>query len=237
MLLIILFRSNADLWQYLSTNDSIPEYMRGVLANRLAVNGESWCKTFEKVTQLKIINSYNNFSYSCYFHQEFQQLNIWYILARFLSWISAAVTHLVISNLPQFNSGTYNNQWTIVDYNLFTPGMETLNEGRAFLLIVYTCYLWRIRWISRTWLSSDYLCISCMNNTRYIVRVGTATRHHCVQRQNCGTEQTAVLAQLQYSLLSSDIQLERVSGIPTYCPRATNPFQFRITIILEKYHV
>ena len=85
MLLIILFRSNADLWQYLSTNDSIPEYMRGVLANRLAVNGESWCKTFEKVTQLKSFNSYNNFSYSCYFHQEFQQLNIWYILARFLS--------------------------------------------------------------------------------------------------------------------------------------------------------
>ena len=32
------------------------------------------------------------------------------------------------------NSGTYNNQWMLVDYKLFKPGMEKLKKGLLWIL-------------------------------------------------------------------------------------------------------
>jgi hypothetical protein len=72
---------NGDLWKYVKPVGSVPEFMRGVVANRLAKDGQTWCEIFQ-----------------------------------------------------QFNSGTYNNQWMIVDYNLFSPNSGTLKAGTLYVL-------------------------------------------------------------------------------------------------------
>ena len=60
--------SNNDLWKYV-VPQTVFEWVRTVVANRLAPTGARWSELFER-----------------------------------------------------HNSGTYNNQWMILNYNLFTPG-------------------------------------------------------------------------------------------------------------------
>ncbi|XP_012869858.1 PREDICTED: putative phospholipase B-like 2 [Dipodomys ordii] len=60
---------NPALWKYVQPEGCVLEWVRNIVANRLAVDGDSWTDTFKR-----------------------------------------------------FNSGTYNNQWMIVDYNVFIPG-------------------------------------------------------------------------------------------------------------------
>lgn len=64
-----MLNNNPALWQYVQPEGQVMEWMRGIMANRIAIDGESWTRQFSL-----------------------------------------------------YNSGTYNNQWMIVDYNLFTPG-------------------------------------------------------------------------------------------------------------------
>uniref|UniRef100_A0A914EAF6 Phospholipase B-like n=1 Tax=Acrobeloides nanus TaxID=290746 RepID=A0A914EAF6_9BILA len=56
-------------------------------------------------------------------------------------WIRAIVANQLAKTgkewcqiFEKFNSGTYNNQWTILDYKLFTPGKEIPNEGLLYVL-------------------------------------------------------------------------------------------------------
>ncbi|XP_004690760.1 PREDICTED: putative phospholipase B-like 2 [Condylura cristata] len=60
---------NSALWKYVQPRDCVLEWVRNVVANRLASDGASWADIFKN-----------------------------------------------------FNSGTYNNQWMIVDYKAFVPG-------------------------------------------------------------------------------------------------------------------
>jgi len=60
---------NPALWKYVQPKDCVLEWLRNVVANRLALDGDAWADTFKR-----------------------------------------------------FNSGTYNNQWMIVDYKAFIPG-------------------------------------------------------------------------------------------------------------------
>ncbi|XP_039094570.1 putative phospholipase B-like 2 [Hyaena hyaena] len=60
---------NPVLWKYVQPRDCVLEWVRNVVANRLALDGDAWADIFQK-----------------------------------------------------FNSGTYNNQWMIVDYKAFVPG-------------------------------------------------------------------------------------------------------------------
>ncbi|XP_045390713.1 putative phospholipase B-like 2 [Lemur catta] len=60
---------NPLLWKYVRPRDCVLEWVRNVVANRLAADGDSWTDVFKR-----------------------------------------------------FNSGTYNNQWMIVDYKAFVPG-------------------------------------------------------------------------------------------------------------------
>ncbi|XP_014444515.1 putative phospholipase B-like 2 [Tupaia chinensis] len=60
---------NPALWKYVRPEGSVLEWVRNVVANRLALDGDSWADVFKR-----------------------------------------------------FNSGTYNNQWMIVDYKAFVPG-------------------------------------------------------------------------------------------------------------------
>ena len=60
---------NAGLWKYVKPKSTVLEWIRSIVANRLAQTGEEWAVIFR-----------------------------------------------------QFNSGTYNNQWMIVDYGHFKPG-------------------------------------------------------------------------------------------------------------------
>merc|ERR1712241_953732 len=62
---------NNSLWKYVTSNDTMLEGVRVMIANRLANNGSQWANLFK-----------------------------------------------------DYNSGTYNNQWMIVDYKLFTPGQS-----------------------------------------------------------------------------------------------------------------
>jgi hypothetical protein len=67
--------SNDDLWKYVKPEGQVLEWLRNIVANRLATTGEEWCKIFS-----------------------------------------------------QYNSGTYNNEWMIVDYKEFKPGQKVNNN-------------------------------------------------------------------------------------------------------------
>uniref|UniRef100_A0A8B9ZE90 Phospholipase B-like n=1 Tax=Anas platyrhynchos TaxID=8839 RepID=A0A8B9ZE90_ANAPL len=68
--------SNAALWKYLRPQGSVLEWLRNIVANRLARSGAEWATIF-----------------------------------------------------TQFNSGTYNNQWMVVDYKAFSPGKAGPQPG------------------------------------------------------------------------------------------------------------
>lgn len=72
---------NPKLWQFVYPKGSVLEWLRSMVANRLALNGPSWANLFKK-----------------------------------------------------FNSGTYNNQWMIVDYGAFTPGKFKKQSGLLTVL-------------------------------------------------------------------------------------------------------
>ncbi|KAG7263408.1 hypothetical protein CRUP_007414, partial [Coryphaenoides rupestris] len=67
--------SNPDLWKFVTPKGAVMEWLRNIIANRLASTGEQWAEIFSK-----------------------------------------------------YNSGTYNNQWMIVDYNHFTPGQTVIKD-------------------------------------------------------------------------------------------------------------
>ncbi|XP_075023385.1 putative phospholipase B-like 2 isoform X5 [Calonectris borealis] len=67
---------NPARWKYLDPRGSVLEWLRNIVANRLARSGPEWAAVFRR-----------------------------------------------------FNSGTYNNQWMVVDYNAFTPGRASPPQG------------------------------------------------------------------------------------------------------------
>ncbi|XP_009082848.1 PREDICTED: putative phospholipase B-like 2, partial [Acanthisitta chloris] len=73
--------NNPALWKYLDPRGSVLEWLRNIVANRLARSGPEWATIFQ-----------------------------------------------------QFNSGTYNNQWMVVDYNAFTPGRTSPPPGVLTML-------------------------------------------------------------------------------------------------------
>nr|XP_055071788.1 putative phospholipase B-like 2 [Misgurnus anguillicaudatus] len=68
--------SNDDLWKFVKPQDAVMEWLRNIVANRLAEDGRAWADIFSS-----------------------------------------------------YNSGTYNNQWMIVDYKLFVPGEGQMKQG------------------------------------------------------------------------------------------------------------
>ncbi|NWI86069.1 PLBLB protein, partial [Pitta sordida] len=68
--------NNPGLWKYLNPQGSVLEWLRNIVANRLARSGPEWATVFRR-----------------------------------------------------FNSGTYNNQWMVVDYNAFTAGRASPSPG------------------------------------------------------------------------------------------------------------
>ncbi|XP_031164586.1 putative phospholipase B-like 2 [Sander lucioperca] len=83
--------SNPALWKFVQPKGTVMEWLRNIVANRLAATGKEWAEIFSK-----------------------------------------------------YNSGTYNNQWMIVDYNHFTPGKTDIKEELFVVLeqipglVVYT---------------------------------------------------------------------------------------------------
>ncbi|XP_062942359.1 putative phospholipase B-like 2 [Cynocephalus volans] len=73
--------NNPALWKYVQPRGCVLEWVRNLVANRLALDGASWADIFKR-----------------------------------------------------FNSGTYNNQWMIVDYNAFVRGRP--NPGSGVLTIL-----------------------------------------------------------------------------------------------------
>ncbi|XP_075889291.1 putative phospholipase B-like 2 [Nelusetta ayraudi] len=73
--------SNPALWKYVTPTNTVFEWLRNIVANRLATNGLQWADIFSRN-----------------------------------------------------NSGTYNNQWMIVDYKLFSPGQTKFEEGLLLIL-------------------------------------------------------------------------------------------------------
>ncbi|XP_030316191.1 putative phospholipase B-like 2 isoform X1 [Calypte anna] len=73
--------NNPALWKYVDPRGSVLEWLRNIVANRLARSGAEWATIFR-----------------------------------------------------QFNSGTYNNQWMVVDYNVFTPGRVSPPQGLLTVL-------------------------------------------------------------------------------------------------------
>lgn len=67
--------SNPTLWDFVQPTGTVMEWLRNIVANRLAVTGKEWADLFS-----------------------------------------------------QYNSGTYNNQWMIVDYKHFSPGKAGVKE-------------------------------------------------------------------------------------------------------------
>ncbi|XP_036382815.1 putative phospholipase B-like 2 [Megalops cyprinoides] len=67
--------SNAALWKFVTPKGTVMEWLRNIVANRLAEGGKDWAAYFTK-----------------------------------------------------YNSGTYNNQWMIVDYKHFTPGKSDIQD-------------------------------------------------------------------------------------------------------------
>ncbi|XP_062310683.1 putative phospholipase B-like 2 [Osmerus eperlanus] len=67
--------SNPDIWKFVKPTESVMEWLRNIVANRLAASGKEWADIFSK-----------------------------------------------------YNSGTYNNQWMIVDYKHFTPGKTDIKD-------------------------------------------------------------------------------------------------------------
>ncbi|XP_035514856.1 putative phospholipase B-like 2 [Morone saxatilis] len=83
--------SNPALWKFVQPTGTVMEWLRNIVANRLAATGKEWADIFSK-----------------------------------------------------YNSGTYNNQWMIVNYNHFTPGKTDIKEELFVVLeqipglVVYT---------------------------------------------------------------------------------------------------
>ncbi|XP_040928403.1 putative phospholipase B-like 2 isoform X2 [Betta splendens] len=73
--------NNPDLWKFVQPTDAVMEWLRNIVANRLAASGVEWAEIFMK-----------------------------------------------------YNSGTYNNQWMIVDYNHFTPGKTDIKKDLLVVL-------------------------------------------------------------------------------------------------------
>ncbi|XP_049619775.1 putative phospholipase B-like 2 [Syngnathus scovelli] len=73
--------SNPALWKFVQPTGTVMEWLRNIVANRLAVTATAWAELFS-----------------------------------------------------QYNSGTYNNQWMIVDYNNFTPGKTNIMEDLFVVL-------------------------------------------------------------------------------------------------------
>uniref|UniRef100_A0A8C5GIB8 Phospholipase B-like n=2 Tax=Gouania willdenowi TaxID=441366 RepID=A0A8C5GIB8_GOUWI len=73
--------NNPALWKFVQPTGTVMEWLRNIVANRLASTGREWAEIFSK-----------------------------------------------------YNSGTYNNQWMIVDYNHFTPGKSNIKEGLFVVL-------------------------------------------------------------------------------------------------------
>lgn len=73
--------SNPDLWKYCEPVGQVMEFIRSIIANRLADSGEAWCNIFKK-----------------------------------------------------YNSGTYNNQWMVVDYKKFKPGKSNKKSGLLWVI-------------------------------------------------------------------------------------------------------
>ncbi|XP_044131264.1 putative phospholipase B-like 2 isoform X2 [Bufo gargarizans] len=73
--------SNPDLWKYIQPENSVLEWLRNIVANRLATGGSEWANIFK-----------------------------------------------------EFNSGTYNNQWMVVDYNKFNAGSPETPRGLLTVL-------------------------------------------------------------------------------------------------------
>lgn len=67
--------SNPALWKFVQPMGTVMEWLRNIVANRLAVTGKEWAEIFSL-----------------------------------------------------YNSGTYNNQWMIVDYKHFTPGKTDIKD-------------------------------------------------------------------------------------------------------------
>ncbi|XP_062501314.1 putative phospholipase B-like 2 [Corticium candelabrum] len=67
--------SNDKLWHFVQPVGQVLEWLRNIVANRLANTGEEWCKLFAR-----------------------------------------------------YNSGTYNNEWMIVDYKQFVPGHKVQSD-------------------------------------------------------------------------------------------------------------
>ncbi|XP_021268836.1 putative phospholipase B-like 2 isoform X2 [Numida meleagris] len=73
--------SNEARWRYLRPQGSVLEWLRNIVANRLARSGAEWASIFQR-----------------------------------------------------FNSGTYNNQWMLVDYKAFSPGRAAPQQGLLTVL-------------------------------------------------------------------------------------------------------
>ena len=58
-----------------------------------------------------------------------------------LTWVRSTISTRMstsgeqwVNTFKRFNSGTYNNQWQVLDYKLFTPGSATLAPGTLWIL-------------------------------------------------------------------------------------------------------